>query len=67
MNKNNRKGIQFIIGSLLVIGTWANPIKQLKYLTNWTGSEMFGYNIWTIGATVGGIYLIYLGIRKTKQ
>ncbi|MGQ4876254.1 MAG: hypothetical protein ACP6IY_19505 [Promethearchaeia archaeon] len=63
MKKKTKKGLRIIIGLLLIIGTWAEPMEQLKYLTNWTG-EMAGYNSWIIMATFGGIYLIYSGIKK---
>jgi len=57
-----KKAIFFVIGALLIVGTLAGG--NLQYITDWSTSELVGYNVWSIIAIFGGAYLIYLGIKK---
>lgn len=54
--------IKFVIGILLIIGTLAAG--NLKTITDWSTSELVGYNLWSIIALVGGVYLVYRGSKK---
>ncbi len=56
-----KKTIFFVICAFLVIGTLAG--KNLKYITDWSTSELVGFNIWSLIAIFGGAYLIYLGVK----
>lgn len=57
-----KKTATVVIGALLVIGTLAGD--NLKTITNWSTSELVGYNMWSIIALVGGAYLVYRGFKK---
>jgi threonine/homoserine/homoserine lactone efflux protein len=57
-----KKAIFFVIGAVLIIGTFAGD--NLNHITDWSTGELVGYNICSIIAILGGIYLVYLGVKK---
>ena len=57
-----KKAVFFVIGALLIVGTLAGG--SLQYITDWSTSELVGYNIWSIIAIFGGAYLVYMGVKK---
>jgi hypothetical protein len=57
-----KKKTFLVLGLLLVIGTLFGG--NLEYLSDWSTSELVGYNSWTIVALLGGVYLIYKGFKK---
>ena len=54
-----------IIGLLLIVGTLFGG--NLKYITDWSSSELVGYNVWTLIAIIGGGYLCYWGLKPKKK
>lgn len=59
------KNLAGVLGLVLIIGTIAGG--NLKYLGDWSTSELVGYNTWSIIAVVGGIYLVYWAFIKKQQ
>ncbi len=57
-----KKTIMIVIGALLVIGTLTGG--NLQTITDWSTSELVGFNAWSIIALVGGAYLVYRGFKK---
>ena len=57
-----KKTFFFVMGALLVVGTLAGG--NLKYIVDWSTSELVGYNTWSLIAIFGGTYLIFLGAKK---
>ncbi len=62
--KNNytKKAIYFAIGTILIVGTFAGS--NLKYITDWSTSELVGSNVFSIFAIFMGPYLVYLGVKR---
>ena len=58
----NKKTIAGVGGLLLIVGTIFGG--GWNYLADWSSAEMVGYNIWTLGALIGGAYLIYWSFKK---
>jgi len=59
---STKKVIFFVIGVLLILGTLSGG--NLKYIGDWSTSELVGYNVWSLIAIFGGGYLVYLGAKK---
>ena len=57
-----KKTIYFVVGVLLTVGTLKSG--NLGYITNWSTAELAGYNSWTLISILGGVYLIYRGIKR---
>jgi hypothetical protein len=53
-----------VIGLLLIVGTLAGG--NIQYLTDWSNPELVGYNIWSLFALLGGGYMVYWGIKKSR-
>jgi len=56
------KNILPIIGILLLIVF----ISGDNYLTNWSTAELVGFNLVKLAELVGGIWLVYNGIKEIK-
>jgi hypothetical protein len=40
---------------------------QLKYLTDWSTPELWGYNLWTLLVILGGGYFVYFKVREGRK
>lgn len=54
-----------VAGVLLV--TWILIKGNLSYITDWSTSELVGYNVWTVIVIAGAGYIIYRVLKLNKN
>ena len=54
-----------IIGIVLLIGVISGG--NYQYLINWSTAELVGFNFVTLLEIIGGVWLVYNGIKEIKS
>jgi len=61
--KKKFTGVKFVVGILLVIGSFSG----LQYLGDWSTSEAIGFNAATLVGFIGGLYLVFSAYKSLKK